>query len=115
MMKNLLYFLLVLMLPACGTTTQSNSTIPDSSAVKPSNVWIQKYRDDTQNAQPELINSSNNEKEVVERFTTLTKENPDKRINPDLATDIYLLKFEALKDKSVVRADYYHASTCGRW
>lgn len=106
-MKNLLLVLLVLILSGCGSQTSHSSTSSEVPEAQPSVVWIQKYREDTAKAQPELISNLTNQSEISNLYSALTKEKSDKNIEVEQLTELYMLKFETLKDKVVIKEDYY--------
>ncbi|TKI57049.1 hypothetical protein E8L90_17130 [Brevibacillus antibioticus] len=101
--------ILMLLLSACNNVQETTAPIEVTQEAQqlPTEIWLQMYREDSKKPQPELIKEMNNREQVEQIYTWINGGTKDQTITASTIDEIYLLRFEFMKEGQAVESQIY--------
>ncbi|MBW5470442.1 hypothetical protein GPJ61_21685 [Brevibacillus formosus] len=103
------FSLLTVLISGCNETQPVNTPIEatQESQKAPSQIWIQAYLYGSNKPQPELIESSEDKRQVEQIYKWINEGEKDQQITASNIDRVYLLRFEFMKDGKIAESQNY--------
>ena len=103
------FSLLTVLISGCNGTQSVNTPIEvtQESQKAPSQIWIQAYLNGSNKPQPELIESSEDKRQVEQIYKWINEGEKDQKITVSNIDRVYLLRFEFMRDGKIAESQNY--------